>query len=118
MFIDGEKLVFAVAADLKGRRMEEEVQFLRRLYGARRRHPQAWRSDDLRLIELACMVGIAPFDGVFIAQPRHYRCACWGKDRDRGRTQCKSFGPSSIAPALTVHWCRACSAHWVVSEDV
>jgi hypothetical protein len=117
MFVDPERLVFSLAADLKGRRMEDEVVFLRRLYGQRKRRPEAWRTDDVRVLELACMVGVAPFDNVFEQRSKHHRCPCWGKDRDRGRTQTKAFPPSSSGPALTAHWCRSCRAHWVVVGD-
>lgn len=115
LFLDPERLVFSLAADLKSRRMEDEVVFLRRLYGQRKRRVGAWETDEMRMVELACMVGIAPFDNVFLAQPRYHRCPCWGKDRDRGRTQTRVFPPRTDGPSLTAHWCRVCGAHWVVA---
>jgi hypothetical protein len=113
-----ERLVFSLAAELKSRRMEDEVVFLRRLYAERRQRRSSWNArDEVTAIELACMVGLAPFEGVFLQHPRHFRCSCWGKDRDRGRPQTKVFPPSSTSPSLTANCCRTCGALWVVSGE-
>jgi hypothetical protein len=111
-----ERLVFSLASELKSRHMDEEVILLRRLYAERKQRRAAWLSrDEVTVIEWACMVGLAPFESVFLQHPNHYRCPCWGKDRDRGRTQTKVFPASSTSPALEAHWCRVCGAHWVVA---
>jgi hypothetical protein len=118
-FLDLDALIFALAADLKSRKMADEVALLRRLYAERKRRATGRPAcDAITVIEWASMVGIAPFEHVFLQQTSHHRCPCWGKDRDRGRTQTKVFAASSHGPALTAHWCRACGAHWVVSGQV
>lgn len=114
-FIDLEKLIFSLGSELKARRMEHEVDQLRRLYAVERRRTTGRPAcDALTVVEWAAMVAIPPFEGVFIKQTAHHRCPCWGRDRDRGRTQTKVFPASGNAPAITAHWCRACGSSWVV----
>jgi hypothetical protein len=118
-FIDLERLIFSLASELKGRQMNDEVAHLRRLYAEQRRRAVGRPAcDPVTVIEWASMVGIAPFEHVFLTQTAHHRCPCWGKDRDRGRTLSKVFPASSNGPPLTAHWCRSCGAHWVVNGAI
>jgi len=114
-FIDLERLIFSLAAELKSRRMEDEVGRLRRFYAEQKRRVTGRPAcDATTVIEWASMVGIAPFEHVFLQQTSHHRCPCWGKDRDRGRTLTKVFPASTTGPPITAHWCRSCGSHWVV----
>lgn len=118
-FIELEPLIFALASDLKSRRMDDEVAHLRRLYAQEKRRVTGRPfCDAITAVEWACMVGIAPFENVFLQQTSHHRCPCWGQDRDRGRTLRKVFPASANGPPITAHWCRVCGAHWVVTGAV
>ncbi|MFM2415437.1 MAG: hypothetical protein RL385_160 [Pseudomonadota bacterium] len=120
-FIDLERLMTDVATELKERGFKDEIEKLRRLYRTRRGKggalPEGEASDELGVIEWACLLCIPPFDRVFIEQPRSYSCACLSTAAERRKNLWTMHVPSgSCAPAATFYRCRTCGAHWLTQD--
>jgi hypothetical protein len=110
-----ERLVCDLDAELKSRRMADDVTMLRRLYAARKQRRESLPAPgEVTAIEWACMLRTAPFESVFLEHPRQYRCPCRANHRDSPRPRSKVFPASSTSPALQAHWCHVCGAHWTV----
>jgi hypothetical protein len=113
-----EELVIALGREFRRRRMNGHVAALRRFYRARQRR-QAFQElasergwDEDVVIEWLSIFRIAPFDRIYIQQPKEAACPHCARDHAQGA----DVDFRAIFPGGRLQECRACKAAWLSSD--
>jgi hypothetical protein len=115
--LDFEKLILALAAELKRRELHEHVEQLRPYYrgfparrrAAMREQKPPWTEEFV--LEWLCILGVPPFDHVVPTLGRGVRaCACTTAEVGLPMIAC-------VFPGGRLRECKGCGARWLERES-